>query len=200
MKLKLEGARADLLGTIPASRGHYLYETGQHGDLWLDLDELFMDTGRMHRSALELARQASGTQPDLVCGPVRGGAFLAQMIAEELGAGFIFSDRRVFGPGKVEYLIPGRVRDKIKGQRVLLADDAVNAGSALLSTLNELEAGRTVLAGITVLMTLSGVARRGADEQEVPLYQLASTTCRIWNVDDCPLCESGMDLANPLNL
>ncbi len=35
-----------LLDAVDASRGHFLYESGHHGDLWLDLDALFVDARR----------------------------------------------------------------------------------------------------------------------------------------------------------
>ncbi len=32
-----------LLDSALATRGHFLYESGHHGDLWLDLVALFME-------------------------------------------------------------------------------------------------------------------------------------------------------------
>ncbi|HEY9347586.1 MAG TPA: hypothetical protein VIQ53_19840, partial [Inquilinus sp.] len=74
---------------VSATRGHFLYESGHHGDLWLDLDSLFLDAARMRGWAAALARQASGLGAEIVCGPLTGGAFLAQSIAAELGLGFV---------------------------------------------------------------------------------------------------------------
>ena len=35
-----------VLEAAVASRGHFRYESGHHGDLWLDLDRLFVDARR----------------------------------------------------------------------------------------------------------------------------------------------------------
>jgi orotate phosphoribosyltransferase len=77
-------------------------------------------------------------QPEFVCGPLTGGAFVAQSLAEEMGSGFVFAERFVSEIGSVQYLIPESLREALRGGRVLLVDDVVNAGSALLSTLTDL--------------------------------------------------------------
>jgi orotate phosphoribosyltransferase len=43
--------------------------------------------------AAELARRAAPSQPEVVCGPLTGGAFVAQAVAAELGADFVFAGR-----------------------------------------------------------------------------------------------------------
>ena len=125
---------------VRASRGHYRYESGHHGDLWLDLDTLLVDARRVRRWAGELARSAAACAPELVCGPLTGGAFVAQAVAAEAGLEFVFAERRAGDRSSVTYRIPDPLRRAPAGRRVLLVDDAVNAGSALLATLADLRA------------------------------------------------------------
>jgi orotate phosphoribosyltransferase len=66
-----------LMDTVSAQRGHFLYESGDHGDLWLDLDGLLGDARAMRDWAAALASQAAGCRPDIVCSPLTGGAFVA---------------------------------------------------------------------------------------------------------------------------
>lgn len=40
------------------TRGHFCYELGHHGDLWLELDGLFVDARRMQGWATALAQMA----------------------------------------------------------------------------------------------------------------------------------------------
>jgi len=44
---------------VSAARGHFRYESGHHGDLWLDLDGLLVDARRVRDWATELARRAA---------------------------------------------------------------------------------------------------------------------------------------------
>src|SRR6185295_13320318 len=83
----------ELLAAVSAARGHFRYESGHHGDLWLDLEALLVDARRVQGWAAELAHRAVGCQPEVVCGPLTGGAFVAQFLAAELGAGFVYAER-----------------------------------------------------------------------------------------------------------
>ena len=95
---------------VAASRGHFVYESGHHGDVWLDLDALFVDARRVRGWAAVLADEVIACQPELVCGPLTGGAFVAQPLAAEIGAGFVFAERLVTETGTVQYLIPESLR------------------------------------------------------------------------------------------
>src|SRR5262245_29656980 len=124
-----------LLEATRARRGHFRYESGHHGDLWLELEPLFTDARRLRAWASALATRTREWRPEAICGPLTGGAFVAQSVAAEMGADFVFAERHVEAEGPVRYRIPPALRATLRERRVLLVDDAVNAGSALLSTL-----------------------------------------------------------------
>jgi orotate phosphoribosyltransferase len=96
-----------VLDAVAASRGHFVYESGYYGDLWLELDGLFVDARRARGWASALADRAVACRPELVCGPLTGGAFVAQPLAAEIGTGFVFAERFVSETGSVRYRIPG---------------------------------------------------------------------------------------------
>lgn len=185
-----------VLDAVSASRGHFRYESGHHGDLWLDLDALFVDARRARRWAAALAQRAAESRPELVCGPLTGGAFLAQLLAVEIGAGFVFAERVLFEEGSVQYRIPDSPRETLKGRRVLLVDDAVNAGSALLSTLTDLLRCGAEPVGFACLLTLGEAAWRIAQQHEAPLFRLAALERGMWQPQDCPLCAAGTPLTD----
>jgi orotate phosphoribosyltransferase len=181
---------------VAASRGHFVYESGHHGDLWLNLDALFVDARRVRSWAAALADRAAVCQPDLVCGPLTGGAFIAQPLAAEIGVGFTFAERLAPETGAVQYHIPESLRLIVHGKRVLVADDAVNAGSALLATCKDLLDCSAELVGIAALLTLGESAAQIAEQHRVPLFALASLEREMWTAAECPLCNSGVPLDN----
>jgi orotate phosphoribosyltransferase len=144
-------------GTAIATRGHFRYESGHHGDLWLDLDALLVDARAVQGWAAALAPQVAACRPEVVCGPLTGGAFVAQALAASIGAAFVFAERGLV-EGSVRYRIPDRLRARLAGHRVVLADDAVNAGSALVATLEDARRCGAELAGFASLITLGDAA------------------------------------------
>jgi hypothetical protein len=44
----------ELLEAVAATRGHFVYESGHHGDLWLDLDGLQVEARRLRVWAAEI--------------------------------------------------------------------------------------------------------------------------------------------------
>jgi orotate phosphoribosyltransferase len=183
-----------LLDAVGAVRGHFVYESGHHGDLWLDLDMLFVDAGRAHARGVALAGQAVACAPDFVCGPLTGGAFVAQSVAAELGAGFVFAERIIDKAGTAHYRIPESLRHLLSNKRVLLVDDAINAGSAVRATLVDLLECHANLAGLAALLTLGEAAAQIAQEERVPLFALTSLERAMWTPAACPLCRSGVQL------
>jgi orotate phosphoribosyltransferase len=177
----------DPLEAVGATTGHFRYESGHHGDLWLDLDGLLVDARRTNEWARQLAEQAAACNPDVVCGPLTGGAFVAQLVALELGTRFMFADA-------ASYRIPATLHATVDGARVLLVDDAINAGSAINATLADLLRHGARLAGLASLLTLGPAAERIAREHQAPQYALAALQRNMWEPEACPLCRQGAPL------
>ena len=74
---------AELLDLISARRGHFRLESGHHGNLWLDLDSLFLHPAGWMPFARVLARRLSVHRVEAAVGPLVGGAFVAQTIGVE---------------------------------------------------------------------------------------------------------------------
>jgi orotate phosphoribosyltransferase len=197
-KIQWNKVEKSLHDAITARRGHFLYESGHHGDLWLDLDGLFADARLLRGWAVALASQAVGCKPDIVCGPLTGGAFVAQFLAAELGADFAYADRLLDATGAVRYQVPKARRAALRGKHLLLADDAINAGSALSATLKDVRDCGGSLAGFASLLTLGDAASRLAGQTGAPFFTLLRLERRLWLPADCPLCAEGVALMQPL--
>ena len=72
-----------------ARQGHFDLGTGYHGDVWLDLDALFLRPALLRLDVRWLADRLRQHRVDAVCGPMEGGAFLAYALADALEVAFL---------------------------------------------------------------------------------------------------------------
>lgn len=179
-----------LLDLVPARRGHFAYESGHHGDTWLDLDTLFVRPAPLAPHCAELARRLAAYGVSAVCGPLTGGAFAAQAVAVELDARFAWTT----WPG---YTLPGPLAAAVAGRRVAIVDDAVNAGSAVLATASALTTAGATVAAVGALLVLDDAATVVGKALDVPVEHLATLPTSLWPAPACPLCAAGAPLDDP---
>jgi orotate phosphoribosyltransferase len=188
----------ELLGLLTGRRGHFHLESGHHGDWWFDLDPLFLRPTRLRRFAAALALRFADLAIEAVCGPLVGGAFLAQAVAAELDVEF-YHTQRVATTGcaglySANYRLPDTLRHRIGGKRVAIVDDAINAGSAVRATYLDLQASGARPAAVGALLVLGRLAAQLADGWNVPLAGIAHLPNELWRPEACPLCASRMPL------
>ena len=170
-------------------RGHFDLGTGYHGDVWLDLDALFLRPARLRPYVEWLAERLREHSPDAVCGPLEGGAFLAYAVADLLGVAFLAGYR---SPGQATgYHLPS-VPGGIGGWRVAVVDDAVNAGTAVAACLRELRAQGAVPVAVAALLALGEANAIVPARLGVPFYPAGTITSRAWAARECPLCAGGI--------
>ena len=184
----------ELVNLLAARNGHFKLESGHHGTLWLDLDPLFLRPTRLERFVVELANGLSQYDVEAVCGPLAGGAFLAQSVASVLDIEFYYTER--FVPPErealypVKYQIPNSFREMVHGKNVAIVDDVINAGSAVRGTLAELQSCGANPVVIGALLVLGSLARRFFADQNVPVEYVAHLPNELWVPSECPLCAS----------
>ena len=170
-------------------RGHFDLGTGYHGDLWLDLDALFLRPSRLRPYVEWLAERLREHSPDAVCGPLEGGAFLAYAVADLLRVTFLPGYR---SPGQATgYHLPS-VPGGIGGWRVAVVDDAVNAGTAVAACLRELRAQGAVPVAVAALLALGEASAMVPASLGVPFYPAGTMPSRAWPAPECPLCADGV--------
>jgi orotate phosphoribosyltransferase len=191
----------EIVRLLAGRRGHFLLESGHHGDLWLDLDGVFVRPTRVARFATELATRIAAHEIQAVCGPLVGGAFLAEMIASCLDVEFFYTERSVRPGGgglyAVDYRLPAALRGAVRDKPVAIVDDVVNAASATQATFEDLRACGARTVAIGALLTLGSAAAALADEEDLALERLAALPNTSWEPPDCPLCAAGMPLETP---
>lgn len=180
-------------------RGHFDLGTGYHGDLWLDLDGLFLFPARLRPDARRLAGRLGRHQPAAVCGPLAGGAFLAQMIAGILGIAFLPAYPGTGRPPRPPraYRIAPALRGRISGWRVVVVDDAINAGTAVRACCQELRDAGAVPVAVGALLALGQAGTLVTGALRLPFHAGATIPGQVWPAGDCPLCRNGTPIDQP---
>ncbi len=180
----------DAVRLAQAARGHFDLGTGYHGDVWLDLDALLLRPARLR----EPVRWMAGLREhavDAVCGPLEGGAFLAYAVGDLLTAAFLPGYRT---PGETAGYHLRPVPGGIAGWRVGIADDAVNAGTAVASCAAAVRAQHALPVAVTSLLALGDASTLIPEQLGVPFYPAATLPSQTWPAPRCPLCAEAIPL------
>lgn len=186
------------LKLVSARRGHFRLESGHHSGLWLDLDPLFANPQKITPFVDAFTTLLRRYQVDAVCGPLLGGAFLAQLVAHALGVEFCFTERvmpaQSGGLYRAGYRLPPAFAARLAGKRVAIVDDVMSAGSALRGTYAELRkhAALPVVGG--ALLVLGSTGADFFTQREVPVEAVACDEYQLWLPVECPLCKAGLPL------
>jgi orotate phosphoribosyltransferase len=195
---------ARFVALVSGRHGHFRLESGHHSRLWLDLDTLFSDARAVAPFVAALADALGRYDVDAVCGPLLGGAFLAQLVAQALDVEFWYTERvepqRERGMFAVRYRLPAAVQGRVPGRRVAMVDDVMSAGSALRGTFAELQTHGALPVVAGALLVLGDVGATHFRQRSIPVEAAARDTFELWPPAECPLCAAGMpieDLAAP---
>ena len=185
-------------------RGHFDLGTGFHGDVWLDLDAMFLRPGLLRPYVGQLARRLGEHRIDAVCGPLEGGAFVAYALADSLDVAFLPAYRDQPGqPGAAPaYRVPDvpdvpDVPSGIGGWRVAIADDAINAGTAVRACAGLLLSRGAVPVAVAALLSLGPASAAVAEGISVPFYAAATIESQAWPAAQCPLCAGDIPFTEP---
>jgi orotate phosphoribosyltransferase len=181
--------------------GHFRFESGHHGDRWLEPDLLLQRPTALRPFAIALAQRLRRHEFEVVCGPLTGGAFLAQMVAEECNVGFTFAERFAPPPSdalyQVRYRIPDALRDGLRGASVAIVNDVTNAGSAVRGTYEDLVACGARPVALGTLIAFGEWSTSFAKDHDLALEALERLGNNLWTPDECPLCAAGELLEDP---
>jgi|SRR5680860_33465 len=185
----------DVLETMQTSgalkRGHFLYASGRHGEVYLEKFDLLRDPA----VTVELCAGFTGAfrdqRIDVVVGPTTGGILLAFETARQLGVKAAYAER-ASGGGPGREIRRGTTFEP--GSRVLVVDDILTTGGSVRETLDALAVHPVEIVAVAVMVDrTAGTTSFG----EVPLYALAAQDFATWDAGDCPLCAQGIPLTKP---
>ena len=188
----------NILDSLSARNGHFLLESGHHGSLWLDLETLCLKPERINALANSLSTALSEANIEMVCAPLVEGAFVGLIVALRLEVPFAYSERfaRSAGGGLFPsgYRVPASLRNHVRGKRIAIVDDVINAGSSVRGTFEDLKSCGAEVVAIGALLVLGTAASQFAVEKNVPLRALGHAANNIWIPSGCPLCAAGIPL------
>src|SRR5258705_1665278 len=185
-----------------ARHGHFRLESGHHTDMWFDLNGLFTDHQRIAPLVTRLSDRLRDFRPDGICGPLVGGAFLAQRVAAELGLPFFFTERSA-QPARdelytVRYRVPSVAIPRVRHLRLAIVDDVMSAGSALRGTYASLREHDADVVVAGALMVLGDVGAKFFSSLNVPVEAVLIRPFNVWAPAECPLCQRGSAIADPV--
>ena len=193
-----EAMEERILQLLSAKKGHFLLESGHHGDLWLDLETLCLRPRMVACFADDLAGAIADFGLVALCGPLVEGAFVGLMVAMKLNLKFTYSERFAkpseHGLFPAGYRIPLPLREPLRGKRVAIVDDVINAGSAVRGTFEDLQQCGANVVAVGALLVLGKAAPAYFSGKGVPLVSFATMPNNLWAPSECPLCASGTPL------
>lgn len=183
-----------------ARRGHFQLESGLHSGLWFDLEAAFIDQAALDPFVTQLAQSLRRHNVEAVCGPLTGGAFLAQLVARLLGSDFYFTAPDPANgrePSTARYRLPPGTGYRLLGKRVALVDDVISAGSSLRATLTEVETHGAIPVVIGALYVLGTTGTTFFSERGLRVETTGRAAFDSWRPPECPLCAAGVPLEDP---
>ena len=188
-------------GALPVRQGHFLLESGLHARTWIDLDTLFIDPRALAPQVQALAALLAPHGVTAACGPLLGGAFVAQAVAQCLGVRFYVAERLnavgAAGLFAAQYRLPGTQRLLAPRETFAIVDDVISAGSSVRAVADDLATlgARTAVVGALLLLGPRAAIHFAASG--VPVVAPASQAFEAWTPQECPHCRAGVALTLP---
>ena len=188
------------LDLAQARRGHFQMESGLHCGMWFDLEAMFADQAALDPFVTQLAQSLRRHNIEAVCGPLTGGAFLAQLLARLLGSEFYFTTPAPpegTGAFSARYQLPPGIGHRLLGKRVAIVDDVMSAGSSLRATLIAIESHGAIPVVVGALHVLGSTGADFFKERGLRIETTGRTPFDSWRPPECPLCAAGVPLDDP---
>jgi orotate phosphoribosyltransferase len=194
-------SESGVIDSISGRNGHFLLESGYHADTWYDLDALFADPAAIVPHVNALATLIRPHDVSAICGPLLGGAFLAQAVAATMGVQFYYCEKVESDSSSTlyaaRYRLPAGLRMHASKERFAVVDDVISAGSSVRAVVAELEAASARSIVVGSLLVLGTTATEYFASVDIPLVTLDRRAFRTWLPAECPQCRVGVPLENP---
>ncbi|OFW10277.1 MAG: hypothetical protein A3H96_18515 [Acidobacteria bacterium RIFCSPLOWO2_02_FULL_67_36] len=175
--------------------GHFDYDNGFHGRVYLNPHQLFRYPSTIWRLAQDLLDMLPAdllAKTEVVAGPATGGALLAHTLAGLLdGRRALTHPPCSFAPftqSGTGFILRDFYAQQMDGRRVLIADDVRNTGKTFEVCADLVRrAGGTVLATAEICDRMEAIAESGAPNYALVEYRAPEN----YPAAECPMCAAG---------
>jgi orotate phosphoribosyltransferase len=177
--------------------GHFVFTNWRHAREYLNKALIFTSTWRINKLCRTLALNFfyKRIQPEVITGPIVGGAIIAQWVTHSLNnCGFSWEVKAVFAEdGLNDTKIFKRGYDKlIPGKRVLVVDDILTTGGSVKKIIDSVKTLGGQVVGAGAFWNRGGVR---AEDIGVPeLFALVNKKLEDYDESNCPLCLQGIPI------
>jgi len=189
-----------IAGNARSRIGHFLLESGYHADTWFELDALFLDSAAMAPHVDALAALIRPHDVTAICGPLLGGAFLAQAVAGAMDVRFYYCEKGASDSSSglygARYRLPAGLREHASNERFAVVDDVISAGSSVRAVVAELDGAGAQTVVVGSLLVLGTKATDYFASVDIPVVALDRRDFQTWLPAECPLCWSGVPVEN----
>lgn len=190
----------ELLSLVRVQSGHFAHESGYHSDTWWDLEALCQRPIALLPYVNALATQVQEYGPDVICGALVEGAFVALLAACNLHTDFAYALRSAGDPNRlfsVSYHLPGALQNVVKGKRIVIANDVISAGSAVRGAIDDVQQRGGDVVAVASLVLLGDTFMEFCRSRQLPLISLFQHELHMWLPEACPLCAYGSIVEYP---
>jgi orotate phosphoribosyltransferase len=188
--------------SLPVRQGHFLLESGYHSSIWFNLDAIFVYPQTIKPLVRALSNLLKPFSVTAICGPLLGGAFLAQALASQMQLRFYYTqpmpEQPKSGLFTTEYHLPTELRNRVSQERIAVVDDAISAGSSVRATVETLSNLGASIAVIGAILLFGNKTREHFSSRGIPLISLVERDFTFWAPEECPLCRAAVPLTDPM--
>lgn len=170
--------------------GHFQLTSGRHSAAYWEKFQVLQWPQHTERLCRALAEHFRSAGVEVVVGPTTGGVILAYEVARQLGVRGVFVENDPNRPGHRALRRGFQVQP---GERALIVDDVLTAGTSIREVLEALEPFQPNIIGIGLLIDRS----QGQADFGIPFHALLRLSISTFAPDDCPLCAQGLPLVKP---
>ncbi|MCX7704940.1 MAG: orotate phosphoribosyltransferase [bacterium] len=165
--------------------GHFLLSSGLHSNRYFQMARVLQYPAIAGMLAEQIYSRFVNKKIDAVIGPAIGGIVFSYVLAEKLGVRSMFTERE----NDSMQLRRGFTIEK--GESILVCEDVITTGASVSEVIDVVKQFGGKVVGVCCLV------QRGTHNLDVSVECLLRIDVVNYNMEDCPLCKSGIPLIKP---
>lgn len=166
--------------------GHFLLSSGLHSPNYLQCALMLQYPWMAEEAGKLLSEELKEFDVDLIASPALGGIVIGQEVGRAL------KKRAIFGERPEKEMVFRRGFEVRKGERVCVVEDVVTTGKSVKEVIELVKSSKGIPVAVGCL-----VFRGKENPFGLPFKYLWHIEFPIYNPEDCPLCQKGIELVKP---